>query len=359
MKFTIVGAGAIGGVTGAYLIRAGHDVTFVDLVEEHVRTINERGLTIVGIRGELTVPARAILPGQLDRGPTTVILAVKAMHTESATRQMLPYLAEDGYVISLQNGLNEEIISAIVGPERTVGAHINWAADYLEPGRIVHGGTGSFIVGELDGRLTPRIVGLRDAFSAFTEVVITGNIWGFLWSKHCLASINYFTALADDDVADILAGVEHRRTAIALVGESIAVAERAGVTLEPFDGFEPSLMRPSTTEEWARAIASFDVLLDTLWRQIKRRTGIWRDLAVRKRKTEVDERVTDLVRRGRAFGLDMTLNAKLADMIHEIEDGARPLRWENLEEIGALACGLGRAGPPLTPAAAPPRAKES
>ena len=352
MKLTIVGAGAIGGVTGAYLIQAGHDVTFVDLVEEHVSTINERGLTIEGIRGEFTVPARAIHPRDL-RGPLdAVIIAVKALHTEAAAHQMLPYLADDGYVVSLQNGLNEETIAALVGAERTVGAHINWAADYLEPGRILHGGTGSFYVGELDGRITPRVKQLEETFSAFTETHVTDNIWGYLWSKHSLASITYCTALADADVADILAGEEHRRTVIATVAESIETAERYGIRLQPFDGFDPAILRPKTAEQWQRAVASIDVMLDSQWRQLKRRSGIWRDLAIRKRKTEVDLRVVDLARRGRAVGVDMTLNEKLADLMHEIEQGQRPQSWANLDELGVLARSLGRTGELLAEAPA-------
>src|SRR4051812_2931864 len=344
MKLTIVGAGAIGGVTGAYLVKAGHDVTFVDLVDEHVATINQRGLTIEGIRGEFTVPARAIHPRDLQGPLQSVILAVKALHTESAARQMLPYLADDGYIVSLQNGLNEETIAKIVGTERTVGAHINWSADYLEPGRILHGGTGSFYVGELDGRITPRLRQLEQTFSEFTETHATDNIWGYLWSKHSLASINYFTALADADVVDILAGETHRRTAIATVAESIETATRHGIRLQSFDGFRPELMRPKTVEEWTRAVASIDGLLDAEWRQLKPRSGVWRDLAIRRRKTEVDLRVVDLARRGRAAGVDMTLNEKLADLIHEIEDGRRPQSWENLTELGVLARALGRTG---------------
>lgn len=344
MDFTIVGAGAIGGVTGAHLIRAGHRVTFVDLAQDHVDRMNADGLRIEGIRGSFSVPARAMTPSQLREPLGAVILAVKAMHTEAATAQLLPVLMPESYVVSLQNGLNEHTIAKIIGPERTVGAHINWAADYLDPGRIVHGGEGSFYIGELDGTTTPRLEALHDAFAPFAETLITDNIWGYLWSKHCLASVNYFTALADADVADTLAGEYHRRTAIALVGESVEVAARSGVRLETFDGFRPDLMRPEDAAGWRAAVASFDVLLDTLWRQIKRRTGIWRDLAVRKRKTEVDLRVTDLVQRGRALDLPMTLNAELADLIHEIEDGRRPLASGNLDQLGTLARSLGRTG---------------
>jgi 2-dehydropantoate 2-reductase len=349
MKLTIVGAGAIGGVTGAYLIKAGHDVTFVDLVDEHVQTINERGLTIDGIRGGFTVPARAIHPHDLQGPLDAVILAVKALHTESAAYQMLPYLADNGYIVSLQNGLNEESIAAIVGAERTVGAHINWAATYLEPGRIRHGGSGSFYVGELDGRTTSRLRQLEATFSEFTETHITDNIWGYLWSKHSLGSINYFTALADDDFADILAGEANRRTAIATVAESIETASRHGIRLQSFDGFAPDLMRPKTAEEWERAINSIDEMLEIESHHLQRRTGIWRDLAIRKRKTEVDLRIVDLARRGRAVGVDMTLNEKLADLIHEIEEGKRPQSWANLDELGALARSLGRTGPAASP----------
>jgi 2-dehydropantoate 2-reductase len=353
MRLTFVGAGAIGGVTGAHLIRAGHEVTFVDAAEEHVARMNADGLRIEGIRGDFTVPVRAISPAQMQGPLETVVLAVKAMHTETATRQIAPHLAPDGCIVSLQNGLNEETIAAIVGPTRTIGAEINWSADYLEPGRILHGGQGSFTIGELDGRLTPRVQQLRDAFAAFTDAVITDNIWGYLWSKHCLASINYFTALADADVADVLAGQANRRTAVALVGESLEVAERNGVRLEPFDGFRPDLMHPLTAAEWQAAIAMFDDLLDNLWRQLKRRTGMWRDLAIRKRKTEVDMRVTDLCVRGRALGLPMTLNQKLADMIHAIEDGQRAQSWANLEEIAALARALGHTGEASLPSRSP------
>ena len=111
MKLTIVGAGAIGGVTGAHLIRAGHQVTFVDLAEEHVARINADGLRIEGIRGDFTVPARAITPDELRDPLGAVVVAVKAMHTEAATRQLVPFLRPASYVVSLQNGLNEETIA--------------------------------------------------------------------------------------------------------------------------------------------------------------------------------------------------------------------------------------------------------
>jgi len=335
MRITIVGAGAIGGTVGAFLARGGEDVFFVDAVREHVDAMNARGLTIIG-RAEFTVPARAGTPDAL-RGPLEwVFLAVKAQHTEAALAPIVPLLGAQSIVVSLQNGLNEERIAALIGRERTIAAHVNWGADYLGPGRIMYGSEGAFYIGELDGSITDRLQALRDTLSRFTKVVVTPNIWGYKWAKQCWASLNYATALVDADAGDILADERNRRVGVALLAESVRLAQHEGVRLEAFDGFEPALMSPTTPQEWKAAMDSLDRMADAYWRapdHLKKRTGVWRDLVVRKRKTEVDYHVGDLVRRGRARGLELPLNARLWEMIHEIEDGRRAMLGENLREL--------------------------
>jgi len=335
MRITIVGAGAIGGTVGAFLARGGEDVFFVDAVQEHVDAMNARGLTITG-RVEFTVPARAATPDAL-RGPLAwVFLAVKAQHTEAALTPVVPLLGPQSVVVSLQNGLNEERIGARIGRQRTIAAHVNWGADYLGPGRIMYGSEGTFYIGELDGSVTDRLRTLRDTLSRFTEVIVTPNIWGYKWAKQCWASLNYATALVDADVGDILADEGNRRVGVALLSESVKLARREEVTLEAFDGFEPDLMSPATPQAWRAATDSLDRMADVYWRapdHLKKRTGVWRDLVVRKRKSEVDPRIGDLVQRGRARGLEMPLNATLLRMIHEIEDGKRAMGPENLREL--------------------------
>ena len=133
---TIIGAGAIGGTVGAFLHDAGYDVTLVDVVPEHVQAMNERGLRITGVRGDRTFPVKALLADDV-QGPLGVtFLCVKGHFTEPAMQQFGPLLVDDGYVLSLQNGMNEEIIVKHVGQERTVGAFVHFGADYMEPGLI-------------------------------------------------------------------------------------------------------------------------------------------------------------------------------------------------------------------------------
>ncbi len=335
MRITIVGAGAIGGTAGAFLVKGGEDVLFVDVATEHVDAINRRGLTITG-RLEFTVRARAVRPGELTGPLEWVFLAVKAQHTEPALGAIAPHLGPNSVVVSMQNGLNEERIAAAIGRERTIGAHVNYGSDYLGPGLVQYGSEGAFYVGELDGSVTDRVRALHDMLHKFTEVNVTRNIWGYKWAKQCWASLNYATALVDADVGDILADPRNRRVGVALLAESVRLARLEGVKLETFDGFEPDLMTPTTSREWEAAMHSIDRMADEYWRRadrLKKRTGVWRDLVVRKRKTEVDYRVGELVRRGRARGLSMPLNATLWRMIHEVEEGRRAMVPENLREL--------------------------
>src|SRR5579885_3546658 len=233
MKFLVWGAGAIGGTMGAYLARAGHDITFVDVVEEHVDAINRAGIRIAGPIDEFSVRAAAFTPASLRGEWDTIMLATKAQHTEQATRALCPHLAGNGCVISVQNGLNELAIAMIVGDARTVGAFVNFGADYLEPGVIHYGGHGAVVVGEIDGRITPRATEIRDAWRDFDErAIATPNIWGYLWGKEAYGAMLFATALTNESIADALAMPSYRDLYIGLAREALAVADARGVTPE-------------------------------------------------------------------------------------------------------------------------------
>lgn len=344
MKITIVGAGAIGGTMGAYLARAGHDITFVDTVDDHVRAINDRGLTIEGRDETFTVRAPARLPVEM-RGPLgMVFLAVKTMHTDVATRQIAPHLAEDGAIVSMQNGFNEERIAAIVGRPRTIGAFVNFGADYLEPGRIMYGGSGALYLGELDGAISQRVTMLVDVLrSAFLpNTQATANIWGYLWGKHAYGAMLKATALVDAPIADVLADRRARPAVANLAAEVLAVAAAEGVRPEGFDGFDPQAFVFPPQRNMRRLEASLDALVAFNRQSLKAKSGIWRDLAVRKRKTEVEAMVTGVRTVARRRGLRVPLVDAVGRMIGEIEAGSRQMSWDNLHalaEVSAAAYG--------------------
>lgn len=329
-QVTVVGAGAIGGVIGAYLVRGGEDVLFVDIAEDHVAAINARGLTVKGFDETFTVPAQAVTPDQMPARLDVVILAVKAPATRTAMEQIAPRLAPEGYVVSAQNGLNEVIISQMVGPERTIGCFVNFSADYLEPGLIHYGGPGAFYIGELDGSRSPRIQALQRMLSHWHggPVRITDNIWGYLWGKQAYGAMLFATALTNETMADAISA--YRDVMVTLAQEVLAVAAAEGVAPLGFDGFEPDVL---ITAGGAELDASIERLVAVRRRDQKQRSGVWRDLAVRKRRTEVDEHFQPILRLAEQHGLQTPILASMVQMIHEIEEGKRPLSTKNLDHL--------------------------
>lgn len=333
-RILIWGAGAIGGTVGAYLVRAGHDVTFVDIVEEHVRAIADasRGLAITGPVEEFSVTAPAFLPRELTGSWNHVFLCVKAHHTEEAARALLPHLAADGYVLSLQNGLCETVIEGVVGRERTIGAFVNFGADWMGPGEVMYGNRGAVVLGELDGSITPRLEALHRVMLDFDDAAImTGNIWGYLWGKLAYGSMLFAQALGQDSIAGSLANPALFRLWRALGAEVMAVAEAEGVRAEGFNGFDPGAFGRAGTE--AAAQASVDAMVAHNRTSAKTHSGVWRDLAVRKRRTEVDVQIGPIPAIAARHGLATPLVDRLVTMIHEVENGTRPMTDANLIEL--------------------------
>jgi 2-dehydropantoate 2-reductase len=330
----IIGAGAIGGTVGGYLARAGVPVTFVDRDRAHVEAMRREGLTIDAPDETFSVAVDARLPEELKAPQHLVLLAVKTQDTEGAARLAAPLLARDGMAVSLQNGLCERVIADIVGPARTMGAFVNFSADLVAPGRVRFFGPGDLFVGEIDGSVTTRVRDLARMLSAWGRVEVTDNIWGYLWSKLAYGAMLYATALVDADQADIIG--RYRPLMIDLATETCEVALREGVRLLGFHGFEPDLYLPRDRRDPMRIHGATNEMLDYMRHHQKPRSGIWRDIAVKHRRTDVDHSIGLVARIGAKHGLDLPLTRRLIALVHEVEEGVRPMAFENIELLEAL-----------------------
>jgi 2-dehydropantoate 2-reductase len=334
MTITIYGAGAIGGITGARLAYARHDVVLVDKAGDHVAAMNARGLTIESRTGLINIAVRAITPDALGSGLELVLLAVKSQDTPAALEMLAPRLAADGAIVSLQNGLNEELIAAAVGAHRTVGCLVNWAADWQAPGRILYGGEGALVLGELDGRRSERVQRLAKLLEVVAPTRVSDNILGYTWAKHVYGALLVATALVDAHVYEVVErSPEIQQTLVALVLESMDVALRAGIRLEPFDEYDPADYHAAARGDVAAREHAMASIADHYRAATKTKTGIWRDLAVRKRKTEVGALLGATVAKARGLGLAMPLTERLIAMIEELETGRRQMSWTNLDEL--------------------------
>jgi 2-dehydropantoate 2-reductase len=334
VRILVWGAGAIGGTVGAYLVRAGHDITFVDIEAAHVAAIGTTGLHISGPIEDFTVVAPAFTPDAVTGVWDRIFLCVKAHHTAGACAALAPHLAEDGYVLSLQNGLNEIEIEGIVGRARTMGAFVNFGADWMEPGHIMFGGRGAVVLGELDGRMTPRLEALHQVMRDFEpNAITTPDIWGYLWGKLGYGAMLFAQALGDASIVDCLARPELLGLWRELGREAVMVGRAEGANLRGFNGFDPDAFAPGASEEAAKASVAAMVIFNT--GSAKTHSGVWRDLAVRKRRTEVDSQILPIATIGRKHGIACPKVEKLVAMIHEVEDGKRPLSDDNLLELAA------------------------
>lgn len=319
----IWGGGAIGGILAAYWARAGVPVLLVDIVREHVEACRTRGLKIEGPVEEFTQIVPAATPDEVKGVYQRIVLAVKAQATETALKQLLPHLAPDGYILSAQNGLNEITIAEAVGPERTMGCFVNYGADWLGPGQILFGNRGAVVVGEIDGSVRPRTEDMFALLKIFEpQAVLTDNIWGYLWGKLAYGAMLFATALTPDSMAANFADPARFEIFNRLGREVMATARARNVVPIGFNGFDPEAFAPEAAIERSResigALAQFNST------SAKTHSGIWRDLAVRKRKTEVDPQIGIIVRLAKEAGIAVPTLEKLVANIHAIEDGRAP-----------------------------------
>lgn len=330
MRIVIWGAGAIGGTLGAYLSKAGRDILFVDIVESHVQAINQNGLRIKGPLDEFNVRAPALLPHQLTGQFDAILLCAKSQHTQSATETLAPFLAADGFVMSVQNGLNELIIAQLVGRQRTLGAFVNFSADYHAPGEILFGGRGAVVIGELDGAISPRIKRMESLFRDFDDnAQITDNIWGYLWGKEAYGAMLFVSALTHQSIAEALADPRYRPLYVRAAQEILQLADKLSIKVYGFNGFEPAAF---LANDLSRMNDSLDTLVAFNKLSAKTHSGIWRDLAVRKRETEV-VMYEPLLAEADKLRLELPLTRRWIEMIREIEDGARQQSLANLDEL--------------------------
>ncbi len=333
MRYVVLGCGAIGGTVAAGLVRDGYDVLVSDADPAVVEAVNARGLRIEGPIENFTVTVPAVLPADLPpRLDGPVLVAVKSQHTPAAAASLAGRMHGDGFVVSLQNGLNAGPLAAAVGPSRVVEAFVNFGADVIEPGVVLRGSRETFVIGEVDGTVSDRV---RALAADIADAKPAEHIMGYLWGKEAYGAMLAAIAVSDLSIAD---GLEDPAYGPLLVAVAREVLDQAPVTPMGFDGFDP-----------ADLAGSLAPLVAFNRRSAKTHSGIYRDLMVRHRPTEVPTHLG---------GLDGPMLRRVVELITEIEQGRRTCERANLDLLAAYER-LERLGRPLnavvTVIGAPPR----
>ena len=346
-RIVVVGAGAVGGYIAAHLARGGHDVTAVDPWPEHVETIRRQGLDISGMTDaeHFIQPLRILHLTDLQQiakqAPVHIaILSVKSYDTVWATAMIAPYLSEQGYVVSAQNSINEDAIASVVGFGRTVGCMVgnNYAVDLYEPGRIRRtmpkGGTYAALqVGEVHGRITPRLRELSEILTSVDLCETTSNLWGVRWSKLVVNGMRNGVSAATGLGGNERDGHDRiRRVVIKLAGEAVRVGQGLGLVLEKIAGLEPNLYA-GAAEGDAAALAKVEAAMiegtKGTARSNLQRPSMAQDMA-KGRRTEIDQMNGLIAARGRSIGRNAPTHEGLAEVVKRVERGDIPAKPENL-----------------------------
>lgn len=340
MRFHVIGAGAIGGLVGGHLARAGYDVTLVDANTDHVAAIRENGLRIEGA-ANFIIRVPAITPDELEGPLDVVLLAVKSQHSAAAIAPVAPLLAADGLVLSMQNGLEAGRIKEAVGGDRTFVSLITFGGNYAGPGTIHFSGRAEFMIGNEDGRLNPKLEELAEILTrCFQPCTTTDNVLGAHWTKSAIGGVYFASAVMDADVIDLVDDPRCRLLFQRIVEEEVDIADQLGIEFVPVDGFDPRAFRRTSPDE--AGIEASWAGFRAYWSRnnSQARTGVWRDLAIHRRPTEVNGIVGAMIRIGADYGVPTPYLNRVYELVRVAEQEGLTPSTSGVEHVLAALEGV-------------------
>lgn len=333
----VLGAGAIGSSIGADLTRAGCEVALIDQWPAHVEAMKAHGLRIVTPDEELHTPVRAHHLCEvcaLNPRYDIVLLAAKSYDSCWMAQFIKPYLKPDGVLVSVQNSLNDEWLAPIVGITRDIGCAVELSAEIFTPGRVQrntsHRATW-FGLGELHGRITPRLCEIEAIMSHVGRVTLTANIWGVKWTKLInstmmlgglgVLGLNACEATAPD-VMELL---------VKLGREGMAVGAALGYRTEAVFGMSAEEFMGSTDDVLKKNLATIVSFIG------KKARGVVLQDFLKGRSTEADYFNGLIVRKGREARVPTPYNEAIMETVRRIQRGALQPGRANLELVAKLA----------------------
>ncbi|MGB9839508.1 ketopantoate reductase family protein [Thermovenabulum sp.] len=303
MKIAVLGAGAMGCLFGGLLAVGKNEVWLLDVWEEHVKAINEKGLLIEGIKGEKNITNIKATTDAKEVGEADlVIVFVKSTHTEEAIKNSISLIGEKTVVITLQNGLgNVEKLQKMVGEKRVIAGVTSQGSTLIGPAHIRHAGEGETLIGEIDGRITERLKTIEELFNkAGIKCCIKDDIMSLMWSKLIInVGINAITAIIGVKNGEIVNHPASEEILKMAVYEAVEVAKAKGIKIVYADPVEKVKEVCKLTKE------NISSMLQDI---------------IKKRKTEIDVINGAVVREGEILGIPTPVNKVLTNLVLTIEE---------------------------------------
>ncbi|MFD1885820.1 ketopantoate reductase family protein [Paenibacillus wenxiniae] len=289
MRIAILGAGSLGTIVGAYLSDGGMDVELIDTYQEHVEALNQHGAKVVGTT-DFIAPVKAITPQQKSGTYDLVLLLTKQLYNGAVLEELLPFLHKDSVVCSLQNGIPEQSVAAVVGEHRVIAGSVEFGATFMEPGvsKLTTAYTQfkkyAFQIGELNGAMTERIQQIKTVLDHVGGTHVSDNLVGTKWSK--LLINNAFSGLSaalNGEYGHILDDETGIVSAVHIADETIKVGHANGIHFATMGGFDIASLELHSSDDIPERVHTLRTMMEPS-RLLK--ASMLQDLE-KQRKTEI------------------------------------------------------------------------
>ena len=320
MRTAILGAGALGIIIGALMTKNGKQVDLIDSYQENVDALNADGARVTG-NLELHWPVTALTPQEMKGEYDLILLLTKQTANEMALPRLLPHLHPDSIVCTLQNGIPEDGVAAIIGRERTIGGAVGFGATWLRPGVSELTSTleavekFAFEIGELDGVVRSRLETVKEILSAAGGTTILTNLMGIRWTKLLMnATFSGMSAALGCSFRDVLAD-EKAMTCIAYIAdETIKVCHGKGYRMVEMQGADMEFLELGSKADIAGKMDFYR----KVWGRHNNKASMLQDLE-KGNNTEIDHINGVVCRSGRECGIATPFNDKVVEIVKQAE----------------------------------------
>ncbi len=238
-RYAIYGAGSLGTVLGAFITKNGGEVDLINRNKAHIEALNEKGAKIIGTV-DMTVPVTAITPDQMQGKYDVIVLLTKQLFNKEVVTNLKDYLAEDGVIVTLQNGIPEPGIAEIIGTQHTMGCAVEWGAALVEPGvceLTSDKDSLSFHMGKLEGITDEQFKKVKALLEMMCPVHEEENLMGARWSKLLInATFSGLGTVVGGVFGAVTENKDGQKVAVRCMKECIDVGHASGVEFAPVQG---------------------------------------------------------------------------------------------------------------------------
>lgn len=336
MNVAIYGAGSLGTILGAYMTEAGIPVDLINRNVKHVEALKNSGAHVVGTV-EKTVAVSALLPQEMNKQYDVIFLMTKQLDNPSVVRSLVPYLAEDGVICTMQNGMPELSVAEVIGEKRTYGCTVGWGATLQGPGvseLTSQPDSLTFSLGSLDGHRDGKFDEIVRLLETMGKVEVEENFIGARWSKLLINSaFSGLSAVFGCTFGEVAANKRSRLCAQRIIKECIDVANAAKIKIEPIQGKD--VVKLLDYRGGFKRWISFQIIPIAIKKHHLLKASMLQDLE--KGKPCEIEAINGVVSSyGKKVNVPTPFNDKVIEIIRSIERGERKPSFDNLPLFDSL-----------------------